>query len=336
MADKRLNKDQFFGKLAELDEAGLKTALWTLYWRGSAPVRERIESAIDPRVEAVRKVAAAAPPDADDVLQEVLDFVGLAGSGAYLGGDRRVSPKERSGWRFTFRRLADQSRAALAGPDVTSAGEALEALVDLAQQTKSYDLFRSDDPVEAARFVVSDAVGALWTRFVQEYGFAGFARRAAGQLYRWEERHGWTRYGYGWVAERERPLAEVVTQLLPTTDAWGQFADAYLVALDEAARTAPSRRSHYGQRAEDRTDALAMWHGRLLDRLAGSDHEDRLDRIVRHPTLTGPEQTFLQARLAEYRGDRDAGAVLIRKCLAVLPGHPEFRAFAEDIDAGAS
>ncbi|MDN5798137.1 MAG: hypothetical protein L0H79_20650, partial [Intrasporangium sp.] len=192
MADKRLDKKQFFGKLAGLDEAGLKTALWTLYWRGSAPMRERIESVIDPRVEAIRKVAAAAPPDADEVLDDVLEFVTLAQSGAYLGGDRRVSPKERSRWRFTFRRLADQSRDALAGADVASAGEAMEALIDLACETKRYDLFRSEDPIEAARFVVSDAVAVLWARFLQEYGLAGFAQRAAGQLVRWEEGYGWT------------------------------------------------------------------------------------------------------------------------------------------------
>ena len=43
VAVERLNRDQFFDKLAEMDEAGLKKALWTLYWRGSASLRERIE-----------------------------------------------------------------------------------------------------------------------------------------------------------------------------------------------------------------------------------------------------------------------------------------------------
>lgn len=331
MTDKRLNKDQFFGKLAELDEAGLKTALWTLYWRGSAPMRERIESVIDPRTEAIRKVAAAAPPDAEEVLDDVLDFVSLAQSGAYLGGDRRVSPKERSRWRFTFRRLADRARDALAGENVVSAAEAMEALIDLACETKRYDLFRSDDPIEAARFVVSDEVNLLWTRLLQEYGLAGFAPRAASQLVRWEREYGWTRVGWGWVPERERPLGHVVAQLLPVPDSWGQFADAYLLALDEAART--DQRSRYGRVASDRADALAAWHGILLERLLGSDQEDRLDRIIEHPALAGPEQTFLQARLTELRGDRDAARALVRQCLASLPGHQDFRAFAEEIGA---
>jgi CheY-like chemotaxis protein len=32
----------------------------------------------------------------DEVLEEVRDFAALAPSGAYVGGDRRVSPKERA------------------------------------------------------------------------------------------------------------------------------------------------------------------------------------------------------------------------------------------------
>lgn len=331
MTDKRLNKDQFFGKLAELDEAGLKTALWTLYWRGSASIRERIESVIDPRTEAIRKVAAAAPPDADEVLEDVLEFVSLAQSGAYLGGDRRVSPKERSRWRFTFRRLADRARDALAGENVVSAGEAMEALIDLACETKRYDMFRSDDPIEAARFVVSDEASLLWTRLLKEYGLAGLAPRAASQLVRWEREYGWTRVGWGWVGERERPLGQVVAELLPVPDSWGQFADAYLLALDEAART--DQRSGCGRPASDRAGALAAWHGVLLERLLGSDHEDRLDRIIEHPALAGPQQTFLQARLMELRGNRDAAVALVRQCLASLPGHPDFRAFAEEVGA---
>lgn len=331
MADKRLNKDQFFGKLAELDEAGLKTALWTLYWRGSAPMRERIESVIDPRTEAIRKVAAARPPDAAEVLHDVLDFVTLAQSGAYLGGDRRVSPKERSRWRFTFRRLAERARDALTGEDVVSAAEAMEALIDLACETQRYELFRSEDPIEAARFVVSDEVAVLWARLLKEYGLAGFAPRAASQLVRWEREYGWTRMGWGWVGERERRLGQVVAELLPVPDSWGEFVDAYLLALDEAARG--DQRSRHGHAASRRADALASWHGMLLDQLLGSDHEDRLDRIIEHPALTGPEQAFLQARLTELRGERDAARALVRQCLAALPGHPGFRAFAERIGA---
>ena len=47
--------------------------------------------------------------------------------------------------------------------------------------------------MEAARFVVSDAVELLWRTLLDRYGFAGFADRAAPQLIRWESRFGWTR-----------------------------------------------------------------------------------------------------------------------------------------------
>src|SRR5436309_163945 len=41
---KRMNREEFFGKLAALDEERLKKALWNLYWCGSATMRERIEA----------------------------------------------------------------------------------------------------------------------------------------------------------------------------------------------------------------------------------------------------------------------------------------------------
>jgi len=42
----RMNREQFFGMLATLDEQRLKKALWNVYWRGSAAMRERIEAEI--------------------------------------------------------------------------------------------------------------------------------------------------------------------------------------------------------------------------------------------------------------------------------------------------
>ncbi len=70
---------------------------------------------------------------------------------------------------------------------------------------KSYDYFHSDDPVEAAKFVVSEAVAALWESVLRNDGFAALAGRAPEQLTRWEADYGWTRRGYGQVAERKRP-----------------------------------------------------------------------------------------------------------------------------------
>jgi len=63
-----MNREEFFAKLAPLDEDRLRKALWNLYWRGSATVRERIEGELDPGEHARRKRAAAAPPNPGLVL----------------------------------------------------------------------------------------------------------------------------------------------------------------------------------------------------------------------------------------------------------------------------
>ena len=70
---------------------------------------------------------------------------------------------------------------------------------------KRYDYFHSDDPVEAAKFVVSEAVAALWESVLRHGGFAALADRAPEQLIRWESDYGWTRRGYGQVAAKETP-----------------------------------------------------------------------------------------------------------------------------------
>ena len=48
MPDHRMSREQFFATLAGFDEDGLRKVLWTLYWRGSAPVRQRIEAMLTP------------------------------------------------------------------------------------------------------------------------------------------------------------------------------------------------------------------------------------------------------------------------------------------------
>jgi hypothetical protein len=182
-----MNREQFFGRLAGVDEQRLQKALWTLYWRGSAAVRARIEAELDAIEHAARPQPAAEPPvDPQRVRQEVADFVALARSGAYLAGDRRVSPKERTRWRFTFQRLSADAQRALRDPEPEQAATAIEQLVDLACEVGDHDYFRSADPIEAARFVVSDLVALLWATLLDRYGFASFAQRAAPQLTRWE------------------------------------------------------------------------------------------------------------------------------------------------------
>jgi hypothetical protein len=320
----RMNREEFFGKLAGLDEERLKKALWNLYWRGNATLRERVETELDPGTpkQTTRKAV-----DPGDVLEEVRDFVALARSGAYMGGDRRVAPKERSQWRVTFRRLANAAQTALAIEDPSAGTAAIELVVDLACETRSYDYFRSDDPMEAARFVVSDAVEQLWDRLRQADGFDRFAESAANQLVRWESLYGWTRSGWGSIAEREVSLACVIARKLEAPDMWVTFADEYLNALDQAG----GARGDFER--DQRAGNLAEWHGLLLDRLPDYDADDRLDKIARHSALGGPQLTFFRAQLARQRGELDHARQLVHECLARLPGASAFQQFAIEIDA---
>jgi hypothetical protein len=321
-----------FDKLAEMDETDLKNALWTLYWRGAAPLRERVEAIIDPPSKEVRERAVKPPPDPELVLGEVRQFATLARSGAYLAGDRRVSRQERSRWRHTFRRMSGEAQDALHGEDVETAAAAVAVMIDLACEARERDYLRSEDPLEAARFVVSDAVAVLWSRMREVHGAARFTEPAAAQLLRWESRYGWTRRGDGWVSAREASLATVLCELLVVPDLWTKVAGHYLDALDRVAERGrdqrPGRRSRQ-QRAGD----LSEWHALLVERLAGSDHEELLDLLVAHPAPAGPELTFLQARLARERGELETAGTLVQQCLTSLPGHLEFRVFTEEISA---
>jgi hypothetical protein len=276
----RLNREQFYDSMSSLEEADLRKALWTLYWRGSATVRDRVMAAVDPSSPAARTTRPA-PVDASELVREVTEFAALARHGAYLAGDRRVSPKERTRWRFTFRRLEKAAIQALAGRDIEPAASAMATLIDLACEMGSKDYFRSDDAVEAARFVVSDAAATMWSAIRREQGHAAFCERAAGQLLRWESRWGWTRRGEGRVCAQETTLAEVVTGMLPTPDAWGSFADHYLLALDEVAAR-PGRRSGVNR---ERTERLREWHALLRERLAYGEYADRIDVLAHHPAL---------------------------------------------------
>ena len=301
-------------------------------------MRERIEAELDPDAQGRRQRMASRSLDPDAVLSEVQDFVALARSGAYIAGDRRVSRQERSRWRFTFQRLVAGAREALLSPEGIPAGAAaMEQLIDLARDVHDYDYFHSEDPVEAARFVVSDAVGLLWSRLMGEHGFAGFAERAAPQLIRWESRYGWTRTGFGATSEKETSLARVLASMLRTPDMWVGFADRYLSALDLVARDGAARpkRGRAGAEWERdrRTAALSEWHDMLLDKLVGYGVEDPLDRLIRHDALGGPELTFLQARLAHHSGDVDGARSLVHQSLEKLPGHEVFLDFAFEIGA---
>lgn len=140
-----MDREQFYRQLAGMDEQRLKKALWTLYWRGNAFVRERIEAELAPKDLGTLR-AASPKVDPQKVLAEVRHFATLARAGAYLAGDRRVSPKERTRWRFTFRRLVANAQDALRAEGQQDGRAALTLLIDLACESRSYDYFRSQDP----------------------------------------------------------------------------------------------------------------------------------------------------------------------------------------------
>lgn len=341
----RMNREEFYARLAALDEERLKKALWNLYWRGTATLRERIEEETSALPAARHAESASQHLDPEQVLEKVRAFTGLARAGAYMAGDRRVSRTERSRWRFTFRALADEARRALAAERSGPAEEAVADLVDLACAAKDAEYFHSDDPVEAARFVVSEAAAALWSTLMSRHGLDEFAGRAMPQLIRWESEYGWTRGGYGTVSEKETLLADVLARMLPNPDAWVTCADSYLDALDRLAAGAPGNPSQgilYGSgsgfdpddyRRSRRTANLSAWHGLLLERLPDYDAADRLDRLAAHPALGGAELLLLRARRARQTGALDLARALTTEALDQLPRHQELHTFAAEIGA---
>jgi hypothetical protein len=341
MPANRMNRDEFYAAMAPTDDARMRKILWTLYWRGSAQLRERIEDELRPP-EQPKVKPKTGPPDPGAVLEEVTKFAGLVRDGAYMAGDRRVHHTERSKWRVTFRRLAGEAVAALQAADPRPARQAVATMVDLACDMKSGEYVHSDDPVEAAKFVVSEAVAALWESVLREDGFAAFAQRVPGELIRWEAEYGWTRRGYGQVAEKETALADPLARLLSTPDMWRRFAESYLEALDATGRADPARpRVVYTSfdsegtryRRSERARDLATWHEMLLDQFVATPEDALLDRLTASPALAGPELTFLRAMIAERRGDVRGAALLVYECLKELPGHQDYLAFAVAIGA---
>jgi hypothetical protein len=337
----RMNRDEFFGRISPLEPAGLRSVLWTLYWRGDAAMRERIETELAViRHGAAARKAAAPVVDPGQVRLKVQDFVELARSGAYFAGSRAVSPKERTRWRFTFKALADEVQRALRSPEPDEAFPAAEQLIELARDMNDTYYFRSEDPVEAARFVVSEMAAVLWTAVLRRSGFTEFAGSAARQLIRWESRYGWTRYGSGAVATKEELLADVVSGILPSPDAWNSFADAYLRALDGISAATAARTGRKGNGASpsgeapgSRASRLARWHAMVVDRLMGGEREDLVDRLLTHPAISGVETEFVRAQWESRRGNLAAAKRTIQACLRKAPRHAEFLEFAVTIGA---
>jgi hypothetical protein len=149
MPANRMNRDEFNAAMAPHDDARLRKILWTVYWRGSAQLRERIEDELRPQDQPKVKPKKELP-DPAGVLDEVTTLVELAKDGAYMAGDRRVHHTERSRWRYTFRRLAAGALAALTASDPAPAQQAVMQIVDLACDMRRDDYFHSDDPVDTS------------------------------------------------------------------------------------------------------------------------------------------------------------------------------------------
>ena len=265
-------------------------------------------------------------------MPKVTTFVELAKAGAYMAGDRRVHRTERSKWRHTFRGLVADALAALHADDPAPAQRAVGKMVDLAAtcavMTTSTPTTRWR-PRSSSFPTLSPCCGSR--SFVTTV-LAAFASRVPERLIRWEAGYGWTRRGYGQVAEQETALAVPLARLLATPDMWRTFAESYLEALDAAGRADPKRpRTVYGSfdetrnRRRERTDDLAAWHEMLLERFAGMPEEDLLDRLVASPALAGPGRTFLRAKIAACRGDVTQAAALVTESLKELPGHTSTR-----------
>lgn len=347
MTKKKYDRTAFDAKVGGLDADALRKILWNLYWPAPAALRERIEAALDPTTTR-RTRKDRYKVDAQELHEDVMRFVALARSGGYMGGTREVSRQERSKWRLTCKRLVEEATILLSGDDFEPGAAAIEVLIELLSETRDYDYFHSEDPVTAARVVVSETVRTLWTTRLRQQGFTAFAKSAAGQLIRWESAYGWTRYGDGPVAQRETSLAAVLTSLLRGQDAWETFTDAYIAALDELAPKPPAGGRQGGRRRTEwavhddwsqcyalkqRAHRLAEWHALLLERLDMHEAERRLDRIASHPALIGPEMDFMKARISLLRGDSAEAQKLIGVCLKELPGHRAFIAFAQEIGA---
>ena len=331
--------------MSALDAEQLRKVLWTLYWHGTAQARERIEDALNPRAEPQRK--AKDLPDPDEVLDEVTEFMSLARDGAYMYGDRRVSRTERTEWRGTFRNLATQAQSALHALDTGPAEQAMEQLIDLACEMRDVEYFHSEDPVEAARFVVSHAASALWRTVLDQHGFAVFAGRAAPQLIRWESRYGWTR-GDGKVAEHETTARRGAG---PTARIGGHVARVRGRLPVGAERGRPRRGRRGGQRLTQGavgcpragvTPTTAAGTGRAPSRTGTRCWPSSWRAPMTPRWSTGwpatppwpaPDVTFLRAQIADRSGDLGQARKLITGCLEELPGSQEFHEYAAEIGA---
>jgi hypothetical protein len=334
MATQRMDKTAFLKALDGRSPDDLRALLWTAYWRGTAATRERIEELLAPQEAAVRR-AEEAQVDPALCLDEVVTFCARARNGDYIRGARDLGRKAVTGWRFTLRRLFDESCRLLEQNDFQEGSEALETLLDFTCELKGRCYFRSEDQVEAAKVVVSDRIEALWLAQIRQEGFAFFIQKAPAQLLRWEEPYGWTTFGGGQTAEKERQLADLLPRLLPGADGFLVFCRAYLETLERLHTRQPDPKARkrtwndpladFARDSEKRADRLEGWHALILERMAGTDDEIILERILEHRAIQGPKTWHLLGRLRQAQGRLDEAQGLVKNALSRYPGSPEFQ-----------
>lgn len=317
--------------------------LWELYVRGNTELRRKIEVVAVPRE---KRPAKAGPPPVDgaDHLASVREFVRLARAGSYMGGDRHVSRSERADWKVSFRELLDDSGRLLTQGDVGNGAEAMDALLCLALDCRDTYFFRTEDPIGALRTVVSDLVDLLWRSTLAASGFPALVARVPRDLIRWESPYGWTRWGQGRIAQKERPLADLLAALLSGHDAWVWVADGWVEAFAGLCR---ARRDHdqsagrsAGRSASSYVPAtpstFARWHDLLYQRLRGSEAEDRLVRLAVTPGDHGWDLWLLRVRLARDAGRLDQARRIVRDGLEEWPGSRELLAIAAELESPAT
>ncbi len=335
-SEKRLSKEEFGQLLAGRDGEELKKVLWELYCRGSAELRRKIEIVAVPRE---KRPAKAGPPPVDgaDHLASVRELVRLARAGAYMGGSRDVSRGERAGWKASFRERLDDSGRLLTQGDVEHGAEAMDALLCLALDCRDTYSFRTEDPIGALRIVVSDLVDLLWRSTLTVSGFPALVARAPRDLMRWESLYGWTRWGNGRIAQKERTLADVLAALLPGHDAWVAMADGWLGVFAGVERERTSRDRLLGRAASSYVphslSEFDRWHDLLYQRLRGSEATDRLVRLAAIPSRPTWDLWLLRVRLARDAGRIEQAQRLALDGLKEWPGSQELLAIAREVGA---
>ena len=88
MVTKRMSREEFFAELSPLDSERLRQVLWNLYWRGSEPLRERIEEELDPAQQRSGWRAAAGPAQFQPAYDRRRRCAGRRDAAVY----RRVGP----------------------------------------------------------------------------------------------------------------------------------------------------------------------------------------------------------------------------------------------------